>query len=338
MYREEQVAISWEVFERELLVCFGPIQVEDYDEALTKIQQAGTLRDYQQEFERLANHVEGWRQKALVGAFLGGLKSNIVSVVRMFKPKTLRDAIELARMRDENISKNKKTQRSDGYKLQYTNFMQKSTRQSATTSSVPATRTYSSGATKKLSWEEMKQRREKGLCFGCNAKFTPSHRCQKPQAFLIEAYTAEDDDELVDFAETTEGGKGIEEEEPLISLYAIAGCNGPKTMRIKAAIGRKTLVILIDNGFTHNFVDHKVGHALQLPVTLTQEFTIKVANGEKLWCTERYVNVLISIQDFQFFTTLYSLTLHGINIVLGIQWLENLGPVLCDWKNMTMGF
>jgi hypothetical protein len=91
-----------------LLVRFGPTEVEDYDEALTKIQQIGTLREYQQEFKRLANRVEGWRQKALVGAFLGGLKSDIVFAVRMFKPKTLCDAIELARMRDENNSKNKK--------------------------------------------------------------------------------------------------------------------------------------------------------------------------------------------------------------------------------------
>jgi hypothetical protein len=109
-------------------------------------------------------------------------------------------------------------------------------------------------------------------------------------------------------------------------------------MRIKVAIGRRTLVILINSGSTHNFVDHIVAHAFQLAVTPTQEFTVKVANGEKLRCTERYANVLISIQDFQFSTTLYSLSLHGIYIVLGIQWLENLGPVVCDWKNMTMSF
>lgn len=64
----------------------------------------------------------------------------------------------------------------------------------------------------------------------------------KPQAFFIEAYTTED--ELLDFAEATKGDKCAEEEEPLISFHAIAGCNGPKTMRIKAAIGRRTLVII----------------------------------------------------------------------------------------------
>jgi hypothetical protein len=263
----------------------------------------------------------------------------------MFKPKTLRDAIELARMRDENLSKTRKNPRGDGPRATYTSFMQRSTGQAATTtghtgatSAIPTSRTYSSGAAKKLSWEEMQKRREKGLCFGCNEKFTPGHRCQKPQTFLIEAYSTEEDDELVDFTGASKVDDCPEEEEPLISLHAIAGCNGPKTMRVKAAIGRKTLVVLIDSGSTHNFVDHKIASALQLAVTLAEEFTVKVANGEKLRCTERYTNVVISIQGFQFTTTLYSLPLHGIDIVLGVQWLENLGPVLCDWKKMTMSF
>jgi hypothetical protein len=109
-------------------------------------------------------------------------------------------------------------------------------------------------------------------------------------------------------------------------------------MRIKATIGKRVVVILIDSGSTHYFVDQQIAQALQLAVTPTEEFTVKVANGEKLRCTERYANVLISIQGFQFSTTLYSLPLHGIDVVLGIQWLEILGPVLCDWKNMTMSF
>lgn len=48
--------------------------------------------------------------------------------------------------------------------------------------------------------------------------------------------------------------------------------------------------------------------------------------------------MLISIQGFQFSTTLYSLPLHGLDVVLGIQWLEILGPVLCNRKTMTMSF
>jgi hypothetical protein len=86
VYKDEQLVITWEGFKKEIMICFSPIKIEDYDEALSRIQQRGTLRVYQCEFERLANRVVGWPHKALVGTFLGGLKDEIVDVVRMFKP------------------------------------------------------------------------------------------------------------------------------------------------------------------------------------------------------------------------------------------------------------
>jgi hypothetical protein len=55
-----------------------------------------------------------------------------------------------------------------------------------------------------------------------------------------------------------EGKHKTEEVEPLISLHVIAACNGPRTMRIKSTINQRTLVILIDSGSTHNFVDQLV--------------------------------------------------------------------------------
>ena len=102
VYCKDKIEVNWENFKKELLVRFGPTKVEDFDKALSRICQSGTLREYQREFERLANRVDGWPQKALVGAFMGGLKDNIASKIRMFKPKTLLEAIELARIRDDD--------------------------------------------------------------------------------------------------------------------------------------------------------------------------------------------------------------------------------------------
>ena len=44
-YAEEETEITWEVFEEELWARFGPTECEDFDEALSKIKQAGTFRD-----------------------------------------------------------------------------------------------------------------------------------------------------------------------------------------------------------------------------------------------------------------------------------------------------
>uniref|UniRef100_A0A6N2NI39 Ty3 transposon capsid-like protein domain-containing protein n=1 Tax=Salix viminalis TaxID=40686 RepID=A0A6N2NI39_SALVM len=65
----------------------------------------GSLRDYQSEFEKLGNRVRGWTQKALVGTFMGGLKPEIAEGIRMFKPQSLKEAISLARMKDEQMKK-----------------------------------------------------------------------------------------------------------------------------------------------------------------------------------------------------------------------------------------
>ena len=87
-----------------MLARFRPTNYEDFDETLFRVCQVGSLRDYQKEFERLGNRVHGWTQKALVSTFMGGLKSEITDGIRMFKPRTLKEAISLARMRDEQFA------------------------------------------------------------------------------------------------------------------------------------------------------------------------------------------------------------------------------------------
>ena len=48
-------------------------------------------------------------QKALMGTFMGGLEPEIAKGIQMFKPKTLKEAISLARMKDDQLSHQKKT-------------------------------------------------------------------------------------------------------------------------------------------------------------------------------------------------------------------------------------
>ena len=67
-----------------------------------------------------------------------------------------------------------------------------------------------------MSPAELKERREKGLCYNCNEQFVPGHRCKK--LFLIEACTTEEDGDL-----DMEVEGPFEEEAPGISLHAISG-------------------------------------------------------------------------------------------------------------------
>lgn len=70
-YKEEEKVVTWALFEEELWARFRPKECEDFDEALSRVEQVGSLWDYPKEFEKLHNRVEGWTQKTLMGDFHG---------------------------------------------------------------------------------------------------------------------------------------------------------------------------------------------------------------------------------------------------------------------------
>ena len=53
-FEKARLNITWEEFTQALCVRFGPTNYEDFDKALAKLQQIGTVREYQTQFERLA--------------------------------------------------------------------------------------------------------------------------------------------------------------------------------------------------------------------------------------------------------------------------------------------
>ncbi|KAF2322806.1 hypothetical protein GH714_031011 [Hevea brasiliensis] len=209
--------------------------------------------------------VKGWTQKALVGTFMGGLKPEIAEGIRMFKPKTLKEAISLARMRDEQLLRQKKAIRPS----YQTSFL-------SPTTSKPST------PIKRLSWEEMQNRRAKGLCFNCDEKFVPGHRCTKPQLLLLDGGFDIDDDD--------------EDGEPEISLHALTGWSSSGTMRVVIQIKSLELICLIDSGSTHNFINEKVAGSLKLLVEPTRPFNVKVANGDPLQCSGKFRNTPALLQ------------------------------------------
>ena len=101
-------------------------------------------------------------------------------------------------------------------------------------------------AVRRMSPAELKERREKGLCYNCNERFVPGHRCKK--LFLIEACTTEEDGDL-----DMEVEGPLEEEAPGISLHAISGGQAPESMKVVGSIESVPATVLLDSGSSHNF-------------------------------------------------------------------------------------
>ena len=145
--------ITWEEFTLALCVRFGPTDYEDFDEALAKLQQTGTVHEYQTQFERLATRVQDWPEKALVGSYISGLKEEIRSEVKLFRPTSLLHAASLAKLHEEKLQRQR-------CRVQKLGLLPTPSPKPTTTPFTTPKPTTGTGF-KRLTWAEMQARREK---------------------------------------------------------------------------------------------------------------------------------------------------------------------------------
>ncbi|CAA0843125.1 Unknown protein, partial [Striga hermonthica] len=327
---------------RELLSRFGSSDYHSYDEALSHIKQTGSLRDYMKEFERLACRVRNWPISALIGTFIGGLKFELAAEVRLDQPRTMREAMESARRRDEHLTTTRRIGRESVRNFEQRRADQhldertiKDSAPSNESNAHPKPRPPNNFRTpppgvKQLTFEEMRRRREKVLCYKCEERFTPGHQCK--QYFLIDVIE-EDEEEAYEDQPKQQVKEDLE-----ISVNAMAGLQGPRTIRLPAMIKERPIEVLVDTGSSHNFICDKVPKDLKLKATRVELFDVRVANGERLRCHEYYREVPINLQGEIIKADLYALPIVGPEIVLGIQWLEGLGEVTTNYKKGIMEF
>ncbi|XP_057803166.1 uncharacterized protein LOC131018464 [Salvia miltiorrhiza] len=312
--------VSWRSFKKGLLVRFESSVYEDPNEAIGKLKQTGAFRNYLSEFERLMNALPHWHPSALLGIFMAGLKEELACEVRMWKPRNLQAAIELAKRKEEQLIHSRKS---------VIQSMKPSPKPAShgeeTTTPVGASKTAT--AVRRLSREEVSRRRELNLCFNCNEKYAPGHVCKGGNAWSIEIYVDEGEDDDLE-----------ESKNEHISINALTGQTNYRTMRFSGKIENHSIHFLVDSGASLNFIGPHIAKKLHRAVVEQNAFNVRVANGEKLECRERFDDVLVTIQGLEFHVTLYTLPVIGADIVLGVPWLEQLGPILTDFKKLTMEF
>lgn len=98
------------------------------------------------------------------------------------------------------------------------------------------------------------------------------------------------------------------------------------------------MLILVDGGSTHNFIQDTLVSRLGLSPCDTTPLKVMVGNGQYLHCQQLCPTVPVMIQNIEFTIDLHILPLCGANLVLGVQWLRSLGPILTDYTTLSMKF
>jgi hypothetical protein len=118
----------------------------------------------------------------------------------------------------------------------------------------------------------------------------------------------------------------MEQEEPVISLHAL------QTLKLKGYIKHRHEVVLIDSGSTHNFIHHRLANEIHFFVFPIYNFQIVIANGGTMKCGGHCENVKLQMGDYHVKTHMFSISMGGSNIVLGVEWIFTLGPITMDYQ------
>jgi len=127
-------------------------------------------------------------------------------------------------------------------------------------------------------------------------------------------------------------------DEPLISLHAMAGVTNGDTMQLPLVLGATTLMALLDFSSTNNFIAEHVAERAGLATRACQGLRIMVANGDRMPCLGIAPATSFSIDGEEFTSDFFVLPLGGYDVVLGTAWLTSLGPILWDFRRLTLAF
>ena len=179
------------------------------------------VREYQAQFERIASRVQEWPVKALMGSYIGGLKEEIQSEVKLFHRTTLVHATSLARLQEDKLQRQRRA-------LPRYGFLPTSPLQQAVVASTNPKLPLGTGF-KRLSWTEMQARRDKRLCYNCDEKFEPSHKYKNQQVYMLETML-----ELEDVEEKKEvARRETQQTVPEIPLHEFSEVDTPQTMCVR---------------------------------------------------------------------------------------------------------
>lgn len=113
--------VEWDDFIIDLIARFRDDGAGNIVEQFNKLQQTGQLEDYIDEFEGVRsmmlqyNHV--LPDSYVLDSFIGGLKSTVKPFVKAFKPNSIAEVIDYARLKEESLAVSYKSTKANAYPL-----------------------------------------------------------------------------------------------------------------------------------------------------------------------------------------------------------------------------
>ncbi|KAL0355855.1 UNVERIFIED_CONTAM: hypothetical protein Sradi_4032400 [Sesamum radiatum] len=252
-YLEKRGMPSWSEI---ILIILKRVEDLDYERVVSEfnmLRQETTVHEYLIKFEELES------METFFMIFISGLKEEIKGYVATMNPTTLDQAIVLAR-RQENmvialLRKTNQQQRNNQnrtpFKPQNKSLPYKPSFKSRDENPQPR---------RFLTEAEVRERKEKNLCYKCDEPYIPGHRCKIRQVHMLLT-----EEEAKAYEEEEDQAEGVQEEEDAIVLvHTMGGNTNSQTLRINVRVANGGRIV--SKFFYPNVCWEIQGHHFSHPV------------------------------------------------------------------------
>ena len=156
--------VTWPIFTEEMIAHHEDTKRNTFFSQLINLKQKGSMVDHIKDFQKLNIRVNDIPKKQTIDVFIGTLKDNIQHEVCLWEPDSLERAFSLERKLERKIMATRK----------------------------PTTHNYGSVVSPslpqptRLTPQQLEEKREKGLCYSCDSKYTKGHKCAEKKLFYID--------------------------------------------------------------------------------------------------------------------------------------------------------
>jgi hypothetical protein len=184
------------------------------------IKQKGLVIEHIENFQILNIKVTYIPYEHLIYVFIGTLRDNIQHEVRLWEPKSLENAFRVT-INVESKNMDMATRRTTPNIYQENN--------------VPS---YKTPQPTRLTHQQLEERKEKGLSFNCDSKYSKGHKCGEKKLFYIDCEEEEEQEQEPSQDENIEviSSKDLT---PTILCNALVRISTPQTLKIEGYIKKK---------------------------------------------------------------------------------------------------
>ncbi|KAG7552546.1 Retrotransposon gag domain [Arabidopsis thaliana x Arabidopsis arenosa] len=307
--------------------------VDDSIAKLKLLEETEGIEVYHARFESISTRVK-LDEDYLVSLYLTGLENDTQVNVKMFQPQTIQQCFLIGKLYERAHPKKNNVNTWSGAKWSGSASQSKGILSSkpepdhktVLLTSMERPKDTTTQPHKVLSTKDMSKQRDQKLCYFGDEKYkNPRFGAEEDGGELEEVHAKK-----VELEET-----GVIAH---ISVKAVSGVSDYRMMRVKGSYENQVLYIIIDLDSTHNFMDPKVAEKLKCDLKPASMARVSVADGRMLRVDAKIDRFQWEFRGTQFQADLMVIPLRGCDMVLGVQWMETLGPITCDFKKLEMQF